>query len=125
MAAWPVSPKSSATWSTTCSGMPSLTKTSSLPSTRRVTRSRSGKFQSGATGVSLKWPPAREPVAQTRLDQDHMLDFLRREDAPELPEVGLQAAATRLSQVLLQKLARAEDPETHIDNYSKLEFLEE
>ena len=57
---------------------------------------------------------------QNRLEQDHMLDFLRREDAPELPEVGLQAAATRLSQVLLQKLARAEDPEAHIDNYSKL-----
>src|SRR5205823_4955012 len=45
---------------------------------------------------------------------------LRRDDAPDLPEVGLQAAATRLSQVLLQKLARAEDPETHLDNYSKI-----
>jgi len=38
---------------------------------------------------------------------------------PELPEVGLQAAATRLSQVLLQKLVRADDPEAHLDNYSK------
>jgi hypothetical protein len=49
-----------------------------------------------------------------------MLDFIRRDDAPDLPEVGLQAAATRLSQVVLQKLARAEDPEAHLDNYSKL-----
>src|SRR5213594_3286724 len=49
-----------------------------------------------------------------------MLDFLRRDDAQELPEFGLQAAATRLSQVLLQKLARADDPEAQIDNYSKL-----
>src|SRR5258707_10637763 len=40
--------------------------------------------------------------------------------ASSQPEVGLQAAATRLSQVLLQKLARADDPEAHLDNYSKL-----
>ncbi len=59
-------------------------------------------------------------TGQNRLDQDYLLDFLRRDDAPELPEVGLQAAATRLSQVLLQKLARADDPEAHLDNYSRL-----
>ena len=57
---------------------------------------------------------------QNRLDQDHMLDFLRRDDAPELPEVGLQAAATRLSQVLMQKLAHADDPEANLDNYTKM-----
>ena len=34
--------------------------------------------------------------------------------------MGLQAAATQLLQILLQKLARAEDPEAHLDNYSKL-----
>ncbi len=73
-----------------------------------------------ATGGYLEWSLAQEHVLQNRLDQDHMLDFLRRDDAPELPEVGLQAAATRLSQVLLQKLARAEDPEAHLDNFSTL-----
>ncbi len=78
------------------------------------------QISSWATGGYLEWSLAQEHVVQNRLDQDHMLDFLRREDAPELPEVGLQAAATRVSQVLLQKLARAEDPEAHIDNYSKL-----
>src|SRR5436309_1451661 len=73
-----------------------------------------------ATGGYLEWSLAQEHVLQNRLDQEHMLDFLRRDDAPELPEVGLQAAATRLSQVLLQKLARGEDPEAHLENYSKL-----
>jgi len=73
-----------------------------------------------ATGGYLEWELAQEHVLQNRLDQDHMLDFLRRDDAPELPEVGLQAAATRLSQVLLQKLARADDPEAHIENYSRM-----
>ncbi len=73
-----------------------------------------------STGGYLEWSLAQEHVLHNRLDQDHMLDFLRRDDAPELPEVGLQAAATRLSQVLLQKLARAEDPEANLDNYGKL-----
>src|ERR1051325_3168953 len=73
-----------------------------------------------ATGGYLEWSLEQEAVLQNRLGQDHLLDFLRRDDAPELPEVGLQAAATRLSQVLLQKLARADDPEAHLDNYSKL-----
>src|SRR5436309_3542360 len=67
-----------------------------------------------ATGGYLEWSLAQEHVLQNRLNQDQMLDFLRRDDAPEVPEVGLQAAATRLSQVLLQKLARAEDPEAQL-----------
>src|SRR5882672_322798 len=73
-----------------------------------------------STGGYLEWRLEQEAVLQNRLDQDHLLNFLRRDDAPELPEVGLQAAATRLSQVLLQKLARADDPEAHLDNYSRL-----
>jgi hypothetical protein len=73
-----------------------------------------------ATDGYLEWRLEQEAVHQNRLDQDHLLDFLRRDDAPELPEVGLQAAATRLSQVLLQKLAHADDPEAHMDNYTKL-----
>jgi len=77
-------------------------------------------ISSWAIGGYLEWSLAQEHVLENRLDQDHMLDFLRRDDAQELPEVGLQAAATRLSQVLLQKLARADDPEAQLDNYSKL-----
>ncbi len=73
-------------------------------------------ISSWATGGYLEWSLAQEHVLENRLDQDQMLDFLRRDDAQELPEVGLQAAATRLSQVLLQKLARADDPEAQLDN---------
>lgn len=73
-----------------------------------------------ASGGYLEWSLTQEQALQNRLQQDHLLDFLRRDDAPDLPEVGLQAAATRLSQVLLQKLARADDPESHFDGYSKL-----
>jgi hypothetical protein len=77
-------------------------------------------ISSWATGGHLEWRLEQEAVLNNRLDQDHLLDFLRRDDAPELPEVGLQAAATRLSQVLVQKLAQAADPEAHLDDYSKL-----
>jgi hypothetical protein len=73
-----------------------------------------------ARGGYLEWSLAQEQLSTQRFDQDHMLDFLRRDDAAELPEVGLQAAATRLSQILLQKLSRAEDPQTDLENYSKL-----
>jgi hypothetical protein len=77
-------------------------------------------ISSWATGGYLEWCLQQEAVLQNRLDQDNLLDFLRSDDAQELPEVGLQAAATRLSQVLLQKLARADDPEAHLENYSQL-----
>jgi hypothetical protein len=73
-----------------------------------------------ATGGYLEWRLEQEAVLENRLNQDHLLDFLRRDDAPELPEVGLQAAATRLSQILLQKLAHSEDPEANLDSYTKL-----
>jgi len=73
-----------------------------------------------ATGGYLEWRLEQEAVLENRLNQDHLLDFLRRDDAPELPEVGLQAAATRLSQVLLQKLAHAENPEANLDSYTKI-----
>ena len=73
-----------------------------------------------ATGGHLEWRLGQEHVLENRHDQDQLLDFLRRDDAPDLPEVGLQAAATRLSQVLIQKLGRADDPEANLDNYSKM-----
>jgi hypothetical protein len=73
-----------------------------------------------ATGGYLEWRLEQEAVLQARIDQDHLVDFLRRDDAPELSEVGLQAAATRLSQVLLRKLAKVEDPEANLKNYSEM-----
>ena len=73
-----------------------------------------------ATGGYLEWRLEQDAVLQNRLDQDHLTDFLRRDGAPELPEVGLQAAATHLSRVLLQKLATAGDPESNLKNYSQM-----
>src|SRR3954470_12023633 len=73
-----------------------------------------------ATGGYVEWRLEQDAVTHNRLDQDHLVDFLRRDDAQELPEVGLQAAATRLSQVLLQKLARADDPESQLDSFSRM-----
>jgi hypothetical protein len=73
-----------------------------------------------ATGGYLDWRAEQEFVLQNRLDQDHLVDHLRREDSSELPEVGLQAAATRVSQILLQKTARAEDLEANLDKFSAM-----
>ncbi|HSU57105.1 MAG TPA: hypothetical protein VLT36_23895 [Candidatus Dormibacteraeota bacterium] len=73
-----------------------------------------------ATGGYLEWRLEQEHLIQCRLDQDHLLDFVRRDDAQELPEAGLQAAATRLSQLMLQKLSRADDPEMNLESYSKM-----
>ncbi len=73
-----------------------------------------------ATGGHLEWRFEQDLVLQNRLDQDHLLDHLRREDASELPEVGLQAAATRLSQILLQKTARADEVEANLGAFSQM-----
>jgi hypothetical protein len=73
-----------------------------------------------ATGGYLEWRFEQDLSLQNRLDQDHILDHLRREDASELPEVGLQAAATRLSQILLDKTARAENIEANLGAFSQM-----
>jgi hypothetical protein len=59
-----------------------------------------------ATGGYVDWTMEQYHVTQNRLHQDCLTDFMRRKDAPELAEIGLQAAATRASQVMLAKLAR-------------------
>ena len=73
-----------------------------------------------ATGGYLEWRCEQDLVLQNRLDQDHLVDHLRRDDASELPEVGLQAAATRLSQILLQKTACADDVEANLGAFSQM-----
>jgi hypothetical protein len=76
-----------------------------------------------ATGGFLEWKLEQEVVTQNRLDQDHLVDNLRRDDASELSEVGLQAAATRLSQLLVQKAANAEDVEANLPKFSQMVAL--
>ena len=76
-----------------------------------------------ATGGFLEWKLEQEIVTQNRLDQDHLVDNLRRDDASELSEVGLQAAATRISQILVQKAANAEDVEANLPKFSQMVAL--
>lgn len=53
-------------------------------------------------GGYREWRLAQEHALQTQLHQDNLVDLLRRDAASELPEVGLQAAATQLSQFFLK-----------------------
>jgi len=65
------------------------------------------------------WRAEQERALQLSLLQDHLTDYLRKNDAGQLPEVGLQVAATQLSLLLLQPEAGqqlAADPE----KYSKV-----
>lgn len=71
-------------------------------------------------GGFLEWRAEQELVLQNRLDQDHLVDHLRRDDASELSEAGLQAAATRISQILVQKTHRAEDIEGNLGRFSQM-----
>ena len=49
-----------------------------------------------------EWRAAQEQALELRTFQDNLTDFLRRHDAADLPEVGLQSAATSLSAILLR-----------------------
>jgi hypothetical protein len=73
-----------------------------------------------ATGGYLEWRLDHDLILQNRPDQDHLLDHLRRDDATDLPEVGLQAAATCLSRILLHKTTHAEDLEANLGNVSRM-----
>ena len=77
-------------------------------------------ISSWATGGHKDWCLEQDLVLQNRLDQDHLIDHLRRDDASELPEVGLQAAATRLSQILLQKTVATADIESNLESYERM-----
>jgi hypothetical protein len=53
-------------------------------------------------GGYKEWSIAQEQALELRTFQDNLAGFLRRHDAAELPEVGLQSAATNLSAILLR-----------------------
>jgi hypothetical protein len=57
-------------------------------------------------GGYKEWCYAQECALQTRLQQDNLLEFLRKQDASQLPEIGLQIAATEISKLLLQPESR-------------------
>lgn len=53
-------------------------------------------------GGYKEWSAAQARALQLRNFQDNLTDFLRRHDAAELSEVGLQSAATTVSAILLR-----------------------
>jgi hypothetical protein len=70
-------------------------------------------------GGHQEWCAAQAHALQLRTFQDNLTEFLRRHDAAELPEVGLQSAATSLSAIFLRPDLMREllsDPQ----KYSKL-----
>lgn len=74
-------------------------------------------------GGYAEWCAAQAQALELRTFQDNLTDFLRRHDAAELSEVGLQSAATNLSAILLRPDLMREllaDP----DKYSKLIALQ-
>ena len=56
-------------------------------------------------GGYREWCLAQEHAIQLHNHQDNLLDLIRRHDAGDLSEVGLQAAATQLSQFFLTPAA--------------------
>lgn len=67
-------------------------------------------------GGYQEWREEQERAVQLRLLQDNMSEYLRRSDASVLPEVGLQLAATQLSQFFLRPEAVQQlvsDPEAY------------
>ena len=74
-------------------------------------------------GGYREWCLAQEYATHLRLHQDNLIDLLRRHDASELPEVGLQAAATQLSRFFLTPTAQqllASDPKEYERRVSML-----
>lgn len=77
-------------------------------------------------GGYAEWRLAQEHALRLRLHQDNLLDHIRRHDASELPELGLQLAATQLSQFFLAPDAQqllASDPKEYQRRVSMLNSI--
>jgi hypothetical protein len=65
-------------------------------------------------GAYKQWCIEQDRALENRLTQDNLTEHLRKSDASQLPEVGLQIAATNLSQFFLKPQTQqqlATDPE--------------
>jgi hypothetical protein len=56
-------------------------------------------------GGYAEWCVLTESALQTSLRQDDLLEHHRNENSPDLAEVGLQAAAVRLSELILHQMS--------------------
>ena len=73
-----------------------------------------------AQGGFKDWLQDQERAAENRLRQDSIVDLLRADEATQLPEVGLQLAATRLSELLFARGASEASPEADLDKYLRV-----
>jgi len=67
-------------------------------------------------GGYKEWAAEQNQAVSIRLHQDNLTEYLRNHDAGELPEIGLQLAATQLSEFFLNPQARqqlAADPQSY------------
>ncbi len=67
-------------------------------------------------GGYQEWRHEQDRALELRLRQDNLLEFLRKGDASQLPEIGLQLAATQISEFFLKPEAQQElaaNPEKH------------
>jgi hypothetical protein len=74
-------------------------------------------------GGYKEWCLEQDRALEKRLLQDNLTGYLRKHDASELPEVGLQLAATQLSQFLLTPQAEqqlATDPQAYSQTVATL-----
>ena len=77
-------------------------------------------ISSWALGGYKDWLADQERAAENRLRQDSIADLIRDDEATQLPEVGLQLAATRLSELLFARGTREASPEADLDKYLRI-----
>jgi hypothetical protein len=73
-------------------------------------------FNWKTSGGYKEWAAEHNQAISLRLHQDNLTEYLRKNDAGELPEIGLQQAATQLSEFFLKPEARqqlATDPQAY------------
>jgi hypothetical protein len=74
-------------------------------------------------GGYREWRLAQDQALQLQLRQDNLTGYLRKHDASQVPEVGLQLGATQLSEFLLRPEAEqllATDPEKYAKTIATL-----
>jgi hypothetical protein len=74
-------------------------------------------------GGYKEWCVEQDRALENRLLQDNLVEHLRKHDATELPEIGLQLAATNLSQFFLRPETQAQlaaDPQKFASTVSMI-----
>jgi len=73
-----------------------------------------------ARGGHQDWLREQERIHEHHCRQDRLIDLLREDDATNLPEVGLQVAATALSELLTQCSLQPADKKPDLAKYLQI-----